>query len=142
SGSVLDWLLEENEPSVRYHALTQLLDRDQSDAQVEKTRAGIGKHGWAARILAEQKENTYWDNPFSCTVPKFSACSWQLVFLADLGVSGKDPRIRNCAEHLMLLHNVDEGGFLLDRENRRWNTRTGRFNHTSVSRPRYFALSE
>jgi len=113
SGSVLDWLLEENEPSVRYHALTQLLDRDQSDAQVEKTRAGIGKHGWAARILAEQKENTYWDNPFSCTVPKFSACSWQLVVLADLGVSGKDPRIRNCAEHLMLLHNVDEGGFSL-----------------------------
>ncbi len=113
SQNVLDWLLEENEPSVRYHALTQLLERTQNDVQVEKTGASIGKHGWVARILGEQKENTYWDNPYSCYVPKFSACGWRLVVLADLGVSGEDPRIRNCVEHFMSLHNVDDGGFSL-----------------------------
>ncbi len=32
--SVLDWLLEEDQPSVRYLALRQLLDRPEDDAEV------------------------------------------------------------------------------------------------------------
>src|SRR5207245_7255568 len=113
SSSVLDWLLEEDEPSARYHALVDLEEMGQNDQSVVSIKNRIGKVGWASKILAKQKENTYWDNPFSCLVPKFSACSWQLVVLADLGVSGEDPRVRNCAEHLMSLHNVDDGGFSL-----------------------------
>ena len=100
-----------DEPSVRYTTLVQLLGREQSDADVERARGLIGKVGWVAQTLAEQKENTYWENAQSCYVPKFSACSWRLVVLADLGVSGEDPRIRNCVEHFMSLHNVEEGGF-------------------------------
>ncbi len=113
SRGLLDWLLEEDEPSVRYHVLTQLLDGGQGEVQVENARTSIGKRGWAARTLAQQKEDTYWDNPYSCYVPKFSACGWRLAVLADLGVSGEDPRIKNCVEHFMSLHNVEEGGFSL-----------------------------
>jgi len=59
SGSVLDWLLEENEPSVRYHALTQLLDRDQSDAQVEKTRPALeSTDGLRESLLNKRKTRT------------------------------------------------------------------------------------
>ncbi len=110
---VLDWLLEEEEPSVRYNTLVHLLERDQGDVEVERAKSRIGKVGWAAEFFAQQKENTFWDNAQSCYVPKFSACSWRLVVLADLGVSGDDPRVRNCVEHLMSLHNVEEGGFSL-----------------------------
>jgi len=69
--------------------------------------------GWAAKILERQKESTYWDNPYSCLVPKWSTCVWQLMVLADLGVSGEDPRIRNSIDHFLDLHNVDAGGFSL-----------------------------
>ncbi len=111
SPAVVDWLLEEKEPSVRYNTLVHLLEREPRDVEVERAGSLIGKVGWAAQFFARQKENTYWDNAESCYVPKFSACSWRLVVLADLGVSGEDQRIRNCVEHYMLLHNLEEGGF-------------------------------
>ncbi len=108
---VLDWLLEEEESSVRYNTLVHLLGREPRDVEVERARNLIGRVGWAAQFFAHQKENTFWENAQSCYVPKFSACSWRLVVLADLGVSGDDLRVRNCVEHFMSLHNVEEGGF-------------------------------
>src|SRR5713226_5787474 len=84
---VLDWLLEESEPSARYYTLHYLLGKEETDPSVANAKSNIGKVGWAAKILAKQKENTYWDNAVSCYVPKFSACGWQLAVLADLGVS-------------------------------------------------------
>ena len=106
--------MEENEPSVRYTTLTQLLDTAESEPLVRKTKGQIGSSGWAAIILEKQKEGTYWDNPKSCLVPKFTAGLWQLLVLADLGVSSKDPRIPKAVEHLLDLHGVDSGGFSLE----------------------------
>ncbi len=80
---------------------------------MEKTKDLIGTKGWAARIFEKQKKATYWDNPDSCYVPKFSATGWQLTVLADLGVSSEDPRVKNGVDHYFQLHNVDSGGFSL-----------------------------
>src|SRR3989449_2776573 len=113
SNSVLNWLLEEDEPSARYHALVDLQERSPNDQSVVSTKNRIGKVGWASKILAKQKENTYWDNPRSCYVPKFSACSWQLVVLADLGVSSKDQRVDKAVDHFLEHHNVETGGISL-----------------------------
>ena len=111
--SVVDWLLEENEPSARYETLVQLLEKTQNDESVRRTRDQIGLKGWAAKIFDKQKEETYWDNPTSCLVPKFSACSWQLIVLADLGVSRRDRRVAKAVEHFLDHHNVESGGFSL-----------------------------
>src|SRR5256885_17238565 len=54
SNTALDWLLEENQPSIRYLALTQLLDRPEDDGEVQIAKEMIGKTGWAADILAAQ----------------------------------------------------------------------------------------
>lgn len=113
SKSVIDWLLEEEEPTVRYQTLSLLLNRDESESSVRKARDLVGSEGWAAKILNRQKDETYWDNPASCYVPKFAACSWQLLVLADLGVSRKDSRISKAVEHLLDLHNVESGGLSL-----------------------------
>src|SRR5438876_11581895 len=99
SNSVLNWLLEEDEPSARYHTLVDLQERGENDQSVAGTLNRIGRIGWASKILARQKDGMYWDNPKSCYVPKFSACSWQLVVLADLGVSSKDPRVDEAVDH-------------------------------------------
>jgi hypothetical protein len=111
--SVLAWLLEETEPSSRHETMVRLLDRDENEQQVRTTREQIGKTGWASRIFEKQKEQTYWDNPKSCYIPKFSACSWQILVLADLGVSSKDPRAARAVEHFLELHNVETGGVSL-----------------------------
>ncbi len=110
SKPVIDWLLEENEPSARYETLAGLLDKDENDPVVRKTRGMIGLTGWAANILDKQKEQTYWDSPDNCYMPKFSASSWQLLVLADLGVTSKDPRIAKAVEHFLNLHNMESGG--------------------------------
>ncbi len=113
SNHVLNWLLEEDEPSARYHALVDLQEKGQNDQSVVSARNHIGKVGWASKILAKQKENTYWDNSQSCYVPKFSACSWQLLVLADLGISSRDNRVARAVEHFLELHNVESGGISL-----------------------------
>ena len=113
SNTVLNWLLEEDEPSSRYHTLIDLQERGQNDQSVVDARTRIGKVGWASKILAKQKDNTYWDNPRSCYVPKFSACSWQLIVLADLGISSRDKRVKSAVDHFLELHNVESGGISL-----------------------------
>src|SRR5690349_13947174 len=113
SKDVIDWLLEEDEPSVRCETLTGLLGRNPTETSVRKTQEMIGSRGWAAKILEKQKEGTYWDNPSSCYVPKFSAGSWQIHVLADLGVTSKDRRISKAVEHILDLHNVETGGVSL-----------------------------
>ncbi len=105
--------MEENEPSVRYHTLVQLLGGDEKEAAVAQVRDLIGRTGWAAGILSKQREGVYWDNQESCYVPKYASCVWQLIVLADLGVKPEDPRVRNCVEHFFEIHNVEEGGFSL-----------------------------
>jgi hypothetical protein len=49
--SVIDWLLEENQPSVRYLALTELLGLSEKDAEVKSTKENIATIGWAKDIL-------------------------------------------------------------------------------------------
>ncbi len=48
---VLTWLLEENQPSVRYYTLTDLLDRKDDDPEVRAARKRIPRIGWASELL-------------------------------------------------------------------------------------------
>ncbi len=110
---VLNWLLEEDEPSVRYETLVRLQDRGEDEKSVVSTKDRIGRVGFVAEIFAKQKENTYWDNSESCYVPKFSASGWQMAVVADLGASSNDIRVKNAIDHYLQLHNVETGGFSL-----------------------------
>lgn len=119
SPTVSRWLLEENEPSSQYFTLTELMGHDKQDDTVRRAREKIGKEGWAARIFAKQKENTYWENKESSYVPKFTGTGWQLPVLADLGVSSEVPRFANAVDHFLELHNVETGGFSLRPKNQK-----------------------
>jgi len=111
--ATLSWLLEPAEPSVRLLTLVDLLGRGASDRQVVQAKRNIGRRGWALKLLSLQKEGTWWDNPSHCYIPKYSSCVWNLIVLADLGMTRDDDRIRNACEHFFKLHNVDSGGFSL-----------------------------
>ncbi|MCI4351680.1 MAG: hypothetical protein L3K15_09255 [Thermoplasmata archaeon] len=107
--SVVEWLLEENQPCVRYYALTGLLDRGNHDPEVRAARRRIPHTGWASDILKRQGPNGFWERREPRTVkeylfflwfPEFSATIWSAIVLADLGLTKADPRIRKTAERL------------------------------------------
>jgi hypothetical protein len=55
-----EWLLEKTDPSVRYFALRWLLDRPESDPEVEESVLAIAESDPVMKILKSQKPEGYW----------------------------------------------------------------------------------
>ncbi len=108
---VLDWLLEEDQPSVRYHTLTRLLDRPESDPNVKSARSMIAKKGWAADILSGQSDGGWWVTDESLYRPKYTATNWMLLTLADLELTRTEPRVKKACELWIERFAKPDGGF-------------------------------
>ena len=78
-----DWLLEDDNPSVRYLTLVDILGRPAGDREVAKARADIMEKGAVPLILAKQEEGGYWDQPDRMYVAKYKGTVWQLIILAE-----------------------------------------------------------
>ena len=96
--SVIDWLLEEKQPAVRYFALTDLLGRQRKDSEVAKAYSNISKRGWAFDILQSQKREGHWQSARSLYTPKYTATNWMCLILSDLGLTAEDTRVRKAAD--------------------------------------------
>ena len=109
-GHVVDWLLEENQPAVRYYTLVDILGRKDNDREVREAYSKIPNRGWAKAILKLQKPGGYWElrEPSwrkdilgwieFLYRPKFVATNWRALVLADLGLTSKDKRIKKIAD--------------------------------------------
>lgn len=108
----LDWLLEPENPSVRYFALRQLLDRPEDDPHVMEAREAVMGSGAVQATLDGQSERGYWGQPERFYHDKYRGATWRLILLAELGADGSDERVRRAAEFLFA-HSQDpvEGGF-------------------------------
>ena len=95
------WLLEEENPSVRYLTLTDILGIPVDDPEVRKARDAIMETGVVPQILAKQEGGGYWDKPEKLYVAKYKGTVWQLIILAELLADGKDERIREACEFLL-----------------------------------------
>lgn len=96
--NVLGWLLEEDQPSVRFLTLTELLGRRQTDTEVREAREKIPKAGWAADILAERNPAGWWVTPQNHFHPKYVSTYWKMLVLADLGLTRELPAIRESVD--------------------------------------------
>ncbi|MCL4519161.1 MAG: hypothetical protein M1587_08205 [Thaumarchaeota archaeon] len=94
---VIDWLLQEDQPSVRYYTLVDLLDRKEADPDVREALSQIPKKGWASKILALQKAKGNWEKESDLYRPKYTATNWRAIVLSDLGLTSKDKRIEKTA---------------------------------------------
>lgn len=95
------WLLEEDNPSVRYFTLRDILDKPQDDIEVVDARRKIMETGVVPKILAKQEPDGYWGPPENFYIRgKYKGTSWQLIILAELGADGNDERIRNACEFM------------------------------------------
>ncbi len=91
---VIEWLLEEDQPSVRYLTLKTLLGRSESDPEVRQAKLQIPRIGWAAEILSERRSGGYWVDGERLYVPKYLSTNWKLLVLSDLGLTRAHPSIR------------------------------------------------
>jgi hypothetical protein len=106
----VDWLLEEDEPSIRYRTLVELLGRKQSDPEVREARQQIGQRGWAAEILARRDPAGWWVRERSLYTPKYLSTNWNLLALSDLGATRAIPAVRASCELWMDRSPLKGGG--------------------------------
>lgn len=111
NGAVVDWLLEENQPSVRYLTLTGLQEKKGGDREVTSARASIPKIGWVKELLDKQLPGGTWVHEKSLFSPTFHATFWILLVLSDLGVTKDDPRIDRAVRLWMKRNATKDGGF-------------------------------
>ena len=115
-GDPTDWLLEPDNPSVRYLTLTELLGVPAEDAQAQAAKAAVMTTGVVPQILARQAEGGYWDKAEALYTAKYRGTVWQLLILAEHLADGQDERIQKACEFL-LEHSQDleSGGFAMHR---------------------------
>jgi hypothetical protein len=112
----LPWLLETSNPSVRYFALTRLLERPEEDADVAAAREAIEDSAPVRLILGAQRPQGYWDRDKR----PYHGVSKQLITLEHLGYRGQDERLHRAIEYLFAHAQMEDGVFTSDkRENGR-----------------------
>ena len=119
--NTLNWLLEKENPSVRYFTLIDLLDKSKTDSEVVEVKNKIMESQLVSDILSKQNEGMYWEKPEKFYKAKYKGTVWQLLVLAELGTSGEDERIKNTCEFILKIsQDQNSGGFSIGP-----NTRTG-----------------
>jgi len=98
----IDWLLEENNPSVRYDTLIDILDKPKDNPDVKKAKKDIMTTGIVPKILEKQKDGGYWETQENFYVTtKYKGTVWSLIILAELYADEKDERIKNACEFIL-----------------------------------------
>ncbi|HEY5731128.1 MAG TPA: hypothetical protein VIS72_13830 [Anaerolineales bacterium] len=106
----LPWLLESENPGVRYLAMRDLFDLSPDDKKLKKARKLAHKEGPIAHVLSKMKEDGYWQRAGTGYGPKYKSTVWALLLLAQLGASMKeDKRIRLACKYY-LDHALSPGG--------------------------------
>jgi hypothetical protein len=105
----LPWLLEPENPSVRYWTLRDLLDRPADDPEVGAAKAAIPTYPPVAALLATQKPAGYWVTK-DYYLPKNYGTFWVLSVLADLWLTAENEHVQlGCA--FLFAHQRENGGF-------------------------------
>ncbi len=107
----LEWLLEDDQPAIRYLALRGVLDRDADDPEVEEAREAIPTRGWASDLLKSQKPGGWWVSDEDLYRPKYLSTNWMLLILSDLGLTRRNPHVRKACELWIRRFSRKDGGF-------------------------------
>lgn len=108
------WLLEEENPSVRYWTLKDILDKPGEDPTVIQARTEILQSHPVRTILGQQHPAGYWGSMDSFYLPKYRATYHQLLILAELGTPRVDS-IGNAIENMFDHYQYESGHFSMNR---------------------------
>jgi hypothetical protein len=108
--SVLDWLLEAENPSVRYRTLTELLDVPAGAPQVQQIRMQILNSKPVQKIFAKMHPDGYWlhrGKGAGIEYAMSNSTHFVLAYLAELGLDRQDERIARAVERYLSLTEPD-----------------------------------
>lgn len=108
--NVVEWLLEKDNPSIRYLALTELLSVSPRRREAVQTRDGIPEWEPVRKILVKQKRNGGWDSGRTWYLPKYKSTIWQLLILSQTGIDPEFPSIRTMCQYAFRFQ-MPSGGF-------------------------------
>jgi len=101
-GDPIPWLLEEDEPGVRYLAMRDLLNASSTDEEFIIARKKAHQKGPIAAILDQMHPEGYWVEPGPGYLPKYSSTVWSIILLGQLGASlNEEPRIETACRYLL-----------------------------------------
>jgi hypothetical protein len=112
----IPWLLEGDDPSVRFLTLTDLCGASPDSPDAVAARRDIMTRGAVPAILAAQGDDGHWEGRDRFYTAKYRGTVWQLLILAELGADGSDARVRaGCEAVLRDAQDRLSGGFAVDR---------------------------
>jgi hypothetical protein len=112
----IQWLLEPENPSVRYWTLTDLLDRPAADPEVRKARAAIARQPIVKDIFARQHPQGHWGD--DATKPCMAdGTLGTLSILHMLGVEPDERTAKGC-DSLLRYGQNESGGFSMTQTRR------------------------
>ena len=113
--TVLSWLLEEENPGVRYLALRDLLKLPSDDLELIQAREKAHREDPIAKILNAMKPEGYWVTPGAGYSAKYKSGVWSLIMLAQLGASVEmDERLQLACRYLVDHALTETGQFSTD----------------------------
>lgn len=113
---VMTWLLEPENPSIRYRTLVELMDRDKADAEAQEARKQIRECEPANKLLASMHQDGYWlqKNPATGEVTgedveygSFGSTHFCLAYCAELGLDRSISQIEKAASRYLGLQKDD-----------------------------------
>jgi hypothetical protein len=100
--TTLLWLLEEENPGVRYLALRDLLALPFDDPDLVAAKEKAHCEGPIATILDAMHTDGYWVEPGPGYNPKYRSTVWSIILLGQLGATiDMDKRVQTACQYLM-----------------------------------------
>jgi hypothetical protein len=98
----IKWLLEDNNHSVRYFALRDLMDLNENNNELKEIKASIMTEGVVPKILSKQKPGGYWETAENFYIrTKYKGTVWQFIVLAELAANHADEKIQKLCDFIL-----------------------------------------
>ncbi len=97
-GDPIGWLVDYDNPALRYAVLTDFLERQPDVPAVREARGALGTDPVIIGTLQRFIPDHGWGSPAAPDQPIWQATADHLALLAELGVSGRDERIATAAD--------------------------------------------
>jgi hypothetical protein len=115
-GDSLAWLLEPEDPGVRYLTLRDLVGCQPDDAELRSARRRAHREGQIASVLEHMEPAGYWERPGAGYNPKYRSTQWSVILLAQLGASAtEDERVAVACAYVLEQALATGGQFSLNR---------------------------
>ncbi|KKN40524.1 hypothetical protein LCGC14_0732550 [marine sediment metagenome] len=117
--NVIEWLLEEENPSIRYRSMRELQEVPESDPNLKLVKKQISSYKPVKKMLEGMHPEGFWEVISPSTKKSYgkgveyrqNSTHFILSYLAELGMTREDPKIEIAANRYLSLQQAD-GDFL------------------------------